>query len=218
MPFDDRAHPLHTGARAALVPSLFSLILALGLATGSTASAREWTLGREGDGITVHTRPVDDSGIDEFRGIAEIAAPADAILSLLRDSDRFKTWFPNTPESRLLSRQGPVSYQYSVMATPWPISDRDNVLRSTRHTDPSSGVVTIEVEAAPDFHPEQPGRVRVRRARGRWTLEPIGPNRTRVTFQMHLEPGGGIPDWMINARVVATPFEALANLRATVER
>jgi hypothetical protein len=32
---------------------------------------------------------------------------------------------------------------------------------------------------------------------------------------MHLEPGGGIPEWMINARVVGTPFEALTNLRAS---
>jgi hypothetical protein len=30
---------------------------------------------------------------------------------------------------------------------------------------------------------------------------------------MHLEPGGGVPDWLINTRVVETPFEALVNLR-----
>jgi hypothetical protein len=30
---------------------------------------------------------------------------------------------------------------------------------------------------------------------------------------MHLEPGGGIPDWMINTQIIATPFEALVNMR-----
>jgi hypothetical protein len=33
---------------------------------------------------------------------------------------------------------------------------------------------------------------------------------------MHLEPGGGVPEWMINTQVVDTPFEALSNLRTAV--
>lgn len=99
------------------------------------------------------------------------------------------------------------------MSTPWPIADRDNIFRSVLTRDESSGRVDISVEAAPDFHPRQPGRHRVTRARGHWKLTPIGPDQTRVTFQMHLEPGGGIPDWMVNVRIVATPFEALMNMR-----
>ena len=34
---------------------------------------------------------------------------------------------------------------------------------------------------------------------------------------MHLDPGGGIPEWMINARIIATPFEALTNLRLSAK-
>lgn len=191
----------------------FALLLA---GAESAATATDWTLGKRADGITVHTRPVEGSGIDEFRGEAIVDAPVDAIVALLRDSDRFKDWFPNTSESRLLDREGDVSHQYSVMATPWPISDRDNVLRSVLSRDPATGVVEIEVTANPDHYPEQPDRVRVRRARGGWRFEPRGPARTHVTFFMHLDPGGGVPQWMINARVVATPFEALSNLRATL--
>ena len=140
--------------------------------------------------------------------------PAEAIVALLRDSDRFKDWFPNTPESKLLDRAGSVSHQYSVLDAPWPVSDRDNVLRSEIARDVSTGVVEITVTANPDHYPEQSGRVRVRRANGLWRFEPLGETRTRVTFQMHLEPGGGVPQWLINARVVETPFEALTNLRA----
>ena len=51
-----------------------------------------------------------------------------------------------------------------------------------------------------------------------WRLEPLAPERTRVVFTLHLEPGGGVPAWMANARVVSTPFEALENLRARLAR
>jgi hypothetical protein len=188
------------------------------LVIGSATAAAEWTLDKQEDGIDVYTRSVSGSGIKEFKGTTEVDGDVEAIMQILRDSDGFKNWFPNTPESRLLSRDGNVSYQYSVMATPWPVANRDNIFRSVTTLDETTGVVDIEVSAAPDYYPAQEERVRVQKANGAWKLEPTGPKRTRVTFKMHLEPGGGIPNWMINARVVATPFEALANLRALIGR
>lgn len=180
------------------------------------AGESTWHLARERDGIVVHTRPVEGSGIREFRGRALVSAPPEAIRALLRDADRFADWFPNTSESRLLAREGALSLQYSVLDAPWPVSDRDNVLRSETSIDPATGRISIRIRAAPDEYPEQPGRVRVRRARGEWLLEPVAGGLTRVTFTMHLEPGGGVPDWLVDARVVETPFEALANLRSAL--
>lgn len=202
-------------------PRLLALVFwgALVVAVTPLAAAAEedWSLDKNEDGIEVYTRPVEGSGIKQFKGVAIVHADVDGILSLLRDSDRFETWFPNTPESKLLAREGDVSYQYSVMATPWPMADRDNVLRSTSTRNEETGVVDITVVAAPDYHPIQGKRVRVQKAHGTWRLEPLEGDKTHVTFIMHLEPGGGIPQWMINARIVATPFEALTNLRTTLQ-
>lgn len=195
---------------------LFLCTAFLQAAVASSATDEEWSLDKQKDGIDVYTRPVEGSGIKAFKGVAEVGANIESILELLRDSSRFKTWFPNTPESKLLSRDGDVAYQYSVMGTPWPMADRDNVLRSVTTRDTLTGVVEIEVNAAPDYYPVQKGRVRVQKAHGTWTLVPAGPDKTLVTFTMHLEPGGGIPQWLINTRIVATPFEALTNLRKVV--
>lgn len=209
--------PFATLAALLSLLSPLSLLTTVGVADVA-AAGEDWALAKDENGIVVHTRPVAGSGIREFRGRAEIPARADSILRVLRDSDRFKDWFPNCPESKLLARERNVSYQYSVMSTPWPISHRDNVFRSETTTSDATGVVDIQVTAAPDYYPEQEDRVRVLHARGSWRLEPIGAGRTRVTFTMHLDPGGGIPEWMVNARIVATPFEALSNLRAAVGR
>ena len=201
--------------RRRVLPGLLALCL---VASATASTAADWNLDRNRDGIEVFTRPVENSGIKEFKGIAYFDATVDQIVAVLRDSDRFKTWFPNCPESKLLFREGDVSVQYSVMDAPWPVSDRDNVLRSVTYRNAESGSVKIVVQADPDFYPEQDERVRVQQAQGSWLIEPVDEVRTRVTFQMHLEPGGGIPDWLSNARVVETPFEALGNLRQTVSR
>lgn len=188
------------------------------LFSGSAAALGDWELDKQENGIDVYTRPVEGSGIKEFKGIAEVAADAESILQILRDSDGFKDWFPNTSDSRLLARDGNVTHQYSVMETPWPIANRDNVFRSELTRDETTGVIDITVAAEPDFIPVEDGIVRVRKANGNWKLEPIAPDKTRITFTMHLEPGGGIPEWIINARVVASPFEALTNLRGLVAK
>lgn len=198
---------------AALALGLGALVISVDVVRAAEAS---WSLDREKDGIVVYTRPVEGSGIREFKGSALVAAPVESIRALLRDADHFKDWFPNTIESRLLAREGNVAYQYSVLDLPWPVSDRDNVFRSETETDPATGRISIQVSAAPDYQPEQPERVRVRRARGQWLLEPVTPSQTRVTFTMHLEPGGGVPQWLINTQVVETPFDALTNMRDAV--
>lgn len=197
-----------------LASFLASWLAAPLLPPAARAEEAPWALERDRDGILVHTRPVAGSGIDEFRGTALVTAPVDAVRAVLRNVDDFELWFPSTSESRLLSREANVQLQYTVIDAPWPVSDRDNVFRSETTHDPSTGVVRIAVTADPDRQPEQPDRVRVRHARGEWLLEPVAPERTRVTFTMHLDPGGGVPEWLLNARVVETPFEALTNLRA----
>jgi hypothetical protein len=205
-----------------LAPKLARLVVLivapLLASTAARADVAPWQVVRERDGITVSTRPVEGSGVLEFEGKALVAAPVHAIRAILRDVDHFEDWFPNTSESRLIAREANVVYQYTVIDTPWPITDRDNIFRSVTERDAETGVVSISISADPDRQPEQPERFRVRQARGLWLLEPLSPDQTRVTFRMHLEPGGGVPQWLVNAQVVETPFGALRNLRALLAK
>jgi hypothetical protein len=198
----------------ALAMRSISFVLVVGVAAiAQNAHAASWTLEKQAEGIDVYTRPVPGSYIKEFKGEGVVDVDAKKIVALLRDANQFKKWFPNTSESKLIKRDGDTSYQYSVMDTPWPISDRDNVFRSVTKIDPKTGQVDITVSAAPTAYPIQDGRHRVTKANGSWLLTPEGPDKTLVVFTMHLEPGGGLPDWLVNSRVVETPFEALVNLR-----
>ncbi len=195
----------------------YALLLSIAVSNSHADAEEAWNFEKEEDGIAVFTRAVTGSGIKEFKGIAEVDAPVDRIVRFLQDADGYKDWFPNCVDSKALPEVEDASFRYSVSGTPWPISDRDMILRTTtssRHV-PTRATV-IDVSAAPDAYPIQEGLVRIQKASGRWTLEPIADGKTRVTFRMHLEPGGGIPQWLINARVVGTPLATLKQLRASV--
>ena len=87
--------------------ALFSSILGLSLClVAGTARAAEWELRKQADGIDVYTRPVADSGIKEFKGEGIVRVEIAAIVALLRDASRFREWFPDTSESKLLKREG----------------------------------------------------------------------------------------------------------------
>jgi hypothetical protein len=50
---------------------------------------------------------------------------------------------------------------------------------------------------------EQSGAVRMPLLRGSWSVESIGWARSRVTYQIAVNPGGSIPGWMVRRGAVS---------------
>ena len=68
-------------------------------------------------------------------------------------------------------------------------------------------------------HPKRPPNdeaVRMERLKGRWVLEPVALNRTRVTYEILSDPGGYLPTWVVNIASKRLPFENLMGLRMQV--
>lgn len=182
------------------------------------ASADSWELRADEDGIRISTRPVPGSEIVAIRGETRIPATVEALLAVLMNAEGYPAWFPNCPTARELSRNGDVQIRYTVTSAPWPVNPRDAVFRFTVSRNAEAGSAKIAVGVDPDAHPRQDGHVRVLEAEGLWTLVPGGDTGTAVTWEMHMEPGGSLPDWLVNRRVIETPLGALRGLRAQVVR
>lgn len=203
-----------SGSSMSAAPIRFLLLLAAA-AAAMPAAALDWELQRDEAGIRVWTKPVPGSAVARFRGETFVKADTAAIKAVLGDVPRMTEWFPDCVEARTLSKEGDVELRYMVTGAPWPVDDRDAIYRIETIREPS-GPVRIEMGVQPEALPEQEGRVRVRRAQGGWKLTPE-EGGTRVAWELHLEPGGSVPTWLINQRVVETPFRALRELRARAE-
>ncbi len=102
---------------------------------------------------------------------------------------------------------------YTLSGAPWPVSDRDAVVLSRVEQDSGSLVVTIRSSGKPDYVPRREGAVRVPRVESTWTLVPQPDGQVEVTYRVFSEPGGELPDWLVNSLVSDQPFNTLANLR-----
>src|SRR5262245_18788924 len=108
------------------------------------AGERPWEPVSNKRGITVERPGVDGSNLMEFRGRGVIDAPVAAILATFKDVDRATEWMDSCNGSAMVEDVGEwQKIVYNRTHAPWPVSDRDAVLRN---------LLTFE---------EQEGRVRL---------------------------------------------------------
>jgi hypothetical protein len=178
-----------------------------------------WELSKEGSGIEVYTRSVKDSGFKEYKGIMTLKASVSSLVALIDDISAYPQWIDTCIQGKRLKRVSPTeSYNYTVNEAPWPISNRDAVVRNTVHQDSGTMVVTVDITGVPDFVPLKYDLVRVKEIRGFWRLRPTGKGEVEVVYQVHSEPGGKLPSWLVNAVVVDQPYRTLLNMKEMVRK
>jgi hypothetical protein len=183
-----------------------------GAALPATATS-DWELKKDQDGVQVYVRSVSGQAFKESRAVVEFKGTPEAVRNLIFDYGDYTAWVPRVLNARLVER---VSDQelisYSLNDSPWPVSDRDLVLRNTISSD-AKGAITIRMSAIKGVVPEVKGVVRMVYFEGHYLLEPLEGGKVRVTYQAILDPAGSVPAWMANMAVVDTPFDLLVQMR-----
>jgi len=107
-------------------------------------------------------------------------------------------------------------YGYNRIGSPWPVSDRDVVLRSRRSDLPDGGIrLEFENTTTPEVPPVD-GVVRMRRLVGSYALRPEGTG-THVVYTLDSDPGGSLPGWLVRQASKDLPYYTLRNLRERAE-
>ena len=188
--------------RAARALACAWLALAFGAgASPCPAAEPEWTLVAVRDGVEVHTRPVPDSPVAEVKATITVEAGPARVFAVLLDSDRFVEFVPYVVEVRTVARDSPsVWYLYQRISPPF-VSDRDYTLRHESFEEPQSGRYELRWQAAGvRGPPPREGVVRVNLCTGAYLVQGVdGGARTRLSYQLHTDPGGVLPKWLVNA-------------------
>ncbi|EPO0008081.1 START domain-containing protein [Vibrio alginolyticus] len=190
-----------------------ALTLATLISAGTDASANEnWQFESDKDGITIYSREHSD-GLVEIRARMFTPTSYGAFLTLLEDSDNIPNWIDNASHSQVLNQiSATENIVYTQFKAPWPAKSRDMVTYSKYWVDELG--FTIEIKSAPDSYlAEQNGYVRIRSVDATWELQKLTNDTTLVEYKAFADPGGLLPNWLINKLSKESAWATFSNLR-----
>ena len=193
-----------------------SIVVVLLLAVPVAAAGWEQVV--SSDNLVVERRDYAGSDLQEIRGVTRVEAPLNAVMALLKDADFNRNWVYRSGGARILEEHGyEQAYVYGIVDAPWPMQDRDTVVRFDYRQDPETGEIMITINNFPHFIPPEKNYVRVPDFGGFWALRPEPDGWVEVTYQVYGNPGGLIPVWLANFAAVTSVTRTLQRMDAAVQ-
>jgi hypothetical protein len=178
----------------------------------------EWKLEKEKDGIVVYTREVGGKKIKEFKATATINSKTEFLVAMVLDAETYIDWIDKIKNAEIVEIiSNDEFYVYTEADVPWPFENRDIVTLNKVVRNNVTGVVKIEIAGVTGIVPEKEDIIRMPESGGFWEFTPQKDGQTAVVYQYLADPGGGIPEWLVNMFLVDGPFITLENMMRLAE-
>ena len=159
----------------------------------------DWKLKSSKDNIEIYNRHVGNMPTLMFKTIATIDEPIDKVVSVLVDLERRNQWEPFFGSGKVIREVTPYDrIEYWHSATPKPIlKDREFIVNTKAWVDQPSNTLIFQFKSVD--YPYQSGfnRVRAKLYESSFALTPLGPNKTKIVYILHVDPMGWCPKWII---------------------
>ena len=191
----------------------FIIFLIAGNADGQT-----WNFIKEKDGIKIYTRNEEDNPIKSFKGEVDLKTTMEKLSHVIGRIESFDWWADDVKEIKVLGYEEEKYIRYYVIYdVPWPLSDRDLCVEALITNDPVTGMRTVRATPMAGVIPEEKDLVRINNYWQQWTMEPVGDGLVHVVLEGSVDPGGAIPNWIVNMLISDTPLSIIRKVREQVE-
>ena len=155
----------------------------------------------DSEGVRVYKRESKESPIKELRGTLVINENIVNILSVVLDYKNFKSWQPNLLRFERIRQINQREFiDYAAFKLPFPVQNRDAVFKARIIVDNKNKWLHVKIrETRHRSKPVNKNFIRIPRGRAKWSLKSIrGGKATWVEFTGQADPGGSIPNWLVN--------------------
>ena len=194
---------------SSLLATLCALCLAL---ISAELRAEGWRSLGVIDGVKVSRKTVEGSPLFAFRGERVAEIPLDVLVATFADPKERKNWVDMYQEHKTLEKTELSETYWIHFDLPPLISDRDYVLESVAKIDKENARLSVEIRSVE--HPKAPSgccvRAEVKRTYYQFTA--LSRTKTKLEVEVHTNPKGLLPGWLINMIQKKWPAKTLNNL------
>ena len=167
--------------------------------------------------VTVWSRDQTGRVWPELRARGQIYGELFHAMAVILDNERSCEWVPNCTESQEIKRlDARTTWVYSVTNSPWPVSDRDTVVKVVAEEIELDQQYRVVMQAQPDLLPLVEGRVRIPYSKIYFLLKRAGANTIQIEYGLDVDPGGVLPKWMVRRTARNTLIETIIALETQV--
>ena len=178
----------------------------------------EWKLFKEKDSIQVYFRESPNSNIKELMIRTWFEAPLASAVTLINDVENFDEWQDLCSDVKKLEVHSPTSYIfYNLADFPWPLTDREFIMKAEMKQDPVTHTVIFRSESVPDYLPPNEKYIRVPESISPWKIKPVKKTYLELEYYLKSDPGGSVPAWVVNLALQSGPFKTIKRLKALAQ-
>ncbi len=161
--------------------------------------AESWKAFETINGVTLYRKDIPGAPLPAYRAVGEFHVSIGKLARLCFDVSYHARWMAKIRIAQVIREISPTEkIEHIVLGTPWPISDRDAVVRLKMTTDEAKHQVTLDFESTEDSLAPEPGtRVRAWMYPSKVVFTELPHGKTRVEAEANVDPRGFIPRWMI---------------------
>lgn len=179
----------------------------------------DWKLKTDKEGVQVFMRGEESSSYKSVKTVCTLKTSLSSVAAILLDVTRTPEWVYGTKACKLLKQESATTlYYYAEMGMPWPVSNRDFIIRISMSQHPQTRVITVTATNMPTYIPPKDGIVRIQRSSGLWTIAPVANGQVRVEYVLQVDPGGNLPASIVNMFSYNGPYQSFRNLFTQVKK
>ncbi|HRG96697.1 MAG TPA: START domain-containing protein [Polyangiaceae bacterium] len=186
------------------------------VASSGSADAPRWERVTESGGVTVFKQEVEGSPVIAFKGIGVVNAPIARVAAVVTDSNRTPEWMDSVADAHIVRQVSPFErIVYTHLKSPPLIADRDFVTAAKAEFDRANKRVIIRIHSVADASAPPTSHVRGQILHSSFVLTSVeGGQKTLVVTEIHADPKGSLPTWVVNLFQKDWPVKTIRNLRA----
>ena len=170
-----------------------------------------WQLSSDDNGIAVYIHQ-HEGGLVEVKAVMNTKTSLHGFLALLQDTRNIPNWVDKVSYSRVIKQISPrENIVYTQFQAPWPAKSRDMVTYSIYTI--SDNVLTLQIKDAPNAIPVKNHLIRIQSVTAIWKLTTLSENSTRIEYQAYADPGGSLPNWLVNKLAKESTRNTFTKLR-----